>query len=53
MQSYARICIVVNINNGLSTIINIHPNKWTDYQEVDDDQLPFKCKNCHGDGNFS
>ena len=51
--SCARICIEVNLEIGLLEAINLTMAEWYHIQELDYEQLPFKCRYCHGYGHFS
>lgn len=49
----ARICVEVDLEEGLPEAINLTVAGWSHIQELDYEQLPFKCKYCHGHGHFA
>jgi hypothetical protein len=49
----ARICVEVDLEEGLPEAINLTAAGWTYVQELDYEQLPFKCRHCHGHGHFA
>ena len=51
--TYARICVEVDLEVGLPEAINLKVVDWCHVQELDYEQLPFKCKVCHEYGHFS
>lgn len=51
--SCARICMEVDLEKCLSRAVNFHMDSWSHVQEVDYDQLPFKCKLYHEYEHFS
>jgi hypothetical protein len=51
--SCARICVEVDLEEGLPEAINLTVAGWTHVQELDYEQLPFKCRHCHGYGHFA
>ena len=51
--SCARICVEVDLETGLSEEINLIVVEWSHIQELDYEQIPFKCRFCHGYGHFS
>ena len=51
--SCARICVEVDLEEGLPEAINLTAAGWTHVQELDYEQLPFKCRHCHGYGHFA
>ena len=51
--SYARIYVEVDLEIGLSEAINLTVAEWSHIQELDYEQIPFKCRLCHGYGHFS
>lgn len=53
MHACARICVEVDLWKGLSEAIKIKVDQWTHIQQVDYEQLPFKCKVCHEYGHFA
>jgi len=53
LQSCARICVEVDLEKGLPKAIEITLHNWTYLQQVDYEQLPFKCKICHEYGHFT
>jgi hypothetical protein len=53
LQACAWICVEVDLEKGLPEAINLTLDKWTYLQQVDYEQLPFKCKVCHEYGHFA
>ena len=51
--SCARICVEVDLEEGLPEAIKLTVAGWTYVQELDYEQLPFKCRHCHGHGHFA
>jgi hypothetical protein len=51
--SCARICVEVDLEEGLPEAINLTVAGWTYVQELDYEQIPFKCRHCHGHGHFA
>jgi hypothetical protein len=51
--SCARICVEVDLEVGLPEAIKLMAADWTHIQELDYEQLPFKCRHCHGYGHFA
>jgi hypothetical protein len=51
--SCARICVEVDLEEGLPEAIKLNVAGWTHVQELDYEQLPFKCRHCHGHGHFA
>ena len=51
--SCARICVEVDLEVGLPEAIKLSVADWTHFQELDYEQLPFKCRFCHEYGNFA
>ena len=51
--SCARICVEVDLEEGLPEAIKLTVAGWTHVQELDYEQLPFKCRHCHGHGHFA
>jgi hypothetical protein len=51
--SCARICVEVDLEEGLPEAIKLTVAGWTHVQELDYEQLPFKCRHCHGYGHFA
>ena len=51
--SCARICVEVDLEIGLPEAINLIVDEWSHIQELDYEQLPFKCWFCHGYGHFA
>ena len=49
----ARICVEVDLEIGLPEAIQLIVAKWSYIQELDYEQIPFKCWFCHGYGNFA
>jgi hypothetical protein len=50
--SCARICVEVDLEVGLPEAIQLKVADWSYIQELDYEQLPFKCRYCHGYGHF-
>jgi len=53
MHACARICVEVDLGKGLPEAIKLKVDQWTHIQQVDYEQLPFKCKVCHEYGHFA
>ena len=51
--SCARICVEVDLETGLLEAINLTVVEWSYTQELDYEQIPFKCRFCHGYGHFA
>eukprot|EP00253_Pinus_taeda_P028094 PITA_28094 len=51
--SCARICVEVDLEEGLPEAIKLTVAGWSYVQELDYEQLPFKCKHCHSHGHFA
>jgi hypothetical protein len=51
--SCARICVEVDLEIGLPEAIQLSVANWTHIQELDYEQLPFKCRFCHEYGHFA
>lgn len=51
--SCARICVEVDLEEGLSEAIKLTVAGWAHVQELDYEQLPFKCRHCHGYVHFA
>ena len=51
--SCARICVEVELETGLPEAIKLTVAEWSRIQELDYEQIPFKCRFCHGYGHFS
>jgi hypothetical protein len=51
--SCAQICVEVDLEVGLPEAIKLTAADWTHIQELDYEQLPFKCRHCHGYGHFA
>jgi hypothetical protein len=49
----ARICVEVNLEKGLSDAIKLSLGEWCHIQELDYEQIPFKCLRCHAYGHFA
>jgi hypothetical protein len=49
----ARICVEVNLEKGLPEAINLSLGEWCHFQELDYEQIPFKCLRCHAYGHFA
>jgi len=52
MHACARICVELYLRKGISEAIKIKVDKWTHIQQLDYEQIPFKCKVCHEYGYF-
>ena len=48
----ARICVEVNLEAGLPEAIKLTVGNWSHFQNLDYEQLPFKCRGCHEYGHF-
>jgi hypothetical protein len=53
MQACARICVEVDLGKGLPEAIKIKVDEWSHIQQLDYEQIPFKCKVCHEYGHFA
>jgi len=51
--SCARICVEVDLEIGLPEAIKLTIADWSYIQELDYEQQPFKCRNCHEYGHFA
>ena len=51
--SCARICVEVDLEIGLPEVINLTVADLSHTQELDYEQIPFKCHFCHGYGHFA
>ena len=49
----ARICVEVNLEKGLLESLKIKLGEWSHIQELDYEQIPFKCKFFHDYGHFA
>jgi len=47
------ICVEVDMEEGLPEAIKLTVAGWTYVQELDYEQLPFKCRHIHGYGHFA
>lgn len=45
--SCARICVEVDVEKGILKAVLISLDNWQHVQELNHEQLPFKCKICH------
>ena len=43
----ARICVEVNLKKGLPEALKLTLGEWSHIQELDYEQIPFKCNFCH------
>jgi len=53
MHVCARICVEVDLGKGLPEAVKIKVDQWTHIQQLDYEQIPFKCKVCHEYGHFA
>lgn len=53
MQACARICVEVDLGRGLPEAIKLKVDNWTHIQQLDYEQIPFKCKVRHKYGHFA
>ena len=51
--TYVQICVQVDLEVGLPKAIKLTVVDWSHVQELDYEQLPFKCRNFHGYGHFA
>jgi hypothetical protein len=51
--SCERICMEFDLKVGLPESIQLKVADWSYIQELDYEQLPFKCRYCHGYGHFA
>lgn len=49
----ARVCVEVNLEKGLPEAIQLSLGEWRHIQELDYEQIPFKCLRCHTYGHFA
>jgi hypothetical protein len=49
----ARICVEFNLEKGLPKSIKLSLGEWCYIQELDYEQIPFKCLRCHAYGHFT
>jgi len=49
----ARICVEVNLEKGLPEAIKLSLGEWFHIQELDYENIPFKCLRCHAYGHFT
>ena len=48
----AHICVEVDLEAGLPEAIKLTMGNWSHFQNLDYEQLPFKCRGCHEYGHF-
>jgi hypothetical protein len=53
LQACSRLCVEVDLEKGLPEAIQLNLDNWSYIQQVDYEQIPFKCKACHEYGHFS
>jgi len=53
MQACVRICVEVDLGKGLPEAIKQKVDNWMHIQQLDYEQIPFKCKVCHKYGHFT
>jgi hypothetical protein len=53
LQACARLCVEVDLEKGLPEAIQLNLDSWSYIQQVDYEQIPFKCKICHEYGHFA
>lgn len=53
MCVYAKIWVEVDVEKGLLEAICLSLDNWTHAQQLDYEQLPFKCKIWHEYGHFA
>jgi len=53
MQACARICVEVDLGRGRPEAIKLKVDNWSYIQQLDYEQIPFKCKVCHKYRHFS
>ena len=51
--SCARICVEVDLETGVPEAIKLNVAGWSHIQELDYEQIPFKCHHFHGYGHFA
>ena len=49
----SRICVEVKLEKGLSKALKLTLRDWSHIQELDYEQIPFKCNFCHVYGHFA
>lgn len=47
MHACAQICVEVDLGKGIPKEVKIKVDNWTQIQQLDYEQLRFKCKMCH------
>ena len=50
---HACICVEVNLEKGLLEALKLTLGDWSHIQELDYEQIPFKCNFCHVYGHFA
>jgi hypothetical protein len=53
LQACTRLCVEVDLEKGLPEAIQLNLDSWSYIQQVDYEQIPFKCKICHEYGHFA
>lgn len=53
MQACAHICVEVDLGRGLPEAIKLKVDDWMHIQQLDYEEIPFKCKVCHEYGHFA
>ena len=51
--SCTRICVEVDLEVGIPEVIKLTAIDWSYVEELDYEQFPLKCRNCHGYGHFA
>ena len=52
-KTCAQICVEIDLEIGLSKAIKLTVADWSHIQELDYEQLLFKCRHCHNYGHFA
>ena len=52
MHTCARICVEVALERGLPEVVKFKVDSWVHIQQLDYEQIPFKCKVYHEYGHF-
>jgi len=53
MQACTRICVEVDLGKGLPEAIKLKVDEWSHIQQLDYEQITFRCKVCHEYGHFT
>lgn len=53
IHACARICVEVDLGKGFLEAVKIKVDQWMHIQQLDYEQIPFKCKVCHEYSHFA